>query len=185
MRDDGPALEALALLYANGELEGEEQAGFERRLAADQSARDALCQAVELAATLSGRAPRQPGASYRAAVLDRLRPAGWWGWLSRRRSYRGHPALWAVAGAATAAVLFIAWPGPAPAPPTDVVRTAPQPAADVPTRESPLEVEASVYTELTNFKHLANTVAELKGHRDRLLTKRPSPADGRAPKTAM
>jgi anti-sigma-K factor RskA len=184
MRDDGPALEALALLYANGELEGEERAGFEGRLAADQSARDALCQAVELAATLSGRAPRQPDAAYRSAVRDRLRPAGLWGWLSRRRLYRGHPALWAVAGAAAAAVLFIAWPGPAPAPHADVVRTTPLPAADV-AGELPLEVEASVYTELTNFKHLANTVAEVKGHRDRLLTKRPSPADGRAPKTAM
>jgi hypothetical protein len=185
MRDDRPDTEALALLYANGELEGPELADFERRLAADQSARDALCQAVELAATLSGRVPRQPGTAYRDTVRRRLTPRGPWGWVSRRRLYRGHPAFWALAGAAAAAVLFLARPAPVPVPadppPADVVRTVPQPNGSA-TPAAPLETEASVYTELSNFNHLASTVAEVKGRRDRWTPKRPGPA---APKTAM
>src|SRR5260370_4059925 len=102
MRADTRNTEALALLYANGEVEGAELADFEHRLAADQSARDALCQAVELAATLSGRGPRQPNAGYRDSVRRRLLPIGPWGWVSRRRLYRGHPVFWALAGAAAA-----------------------------------------------------------------------------------
>jgi hypothetical protein len=188
MREYTQNTEALALLYANGELEGPELADFEGRLAADQSARDALCQAVELAATLSGRAPQMPNAAYRNSVRRRLMPVGAWGWLSRRRLYRGHPAFWALAGAAAAAILFVAWPARAPDPTlqpvADVARTAP--AGDQPSRPAtPLDAEANVYTELSNFNHLASTVAEVKGHRDRWVPKRPAPADARAPKTSM
>ena len=41
-----PHLTNLALLYSTGELDEIEAADFERRLAEDQAARDALCQAV-------------------------------------------------------------------------------------------------------------------------------------------
>jgi hypothetical protein len=188
MRDDTRHTQSLALLYANGELDGPALDDFERCLAADQSARDALCQAVELAATLSGRAPRQPSAAYRHSVRCRLMPGGGWGWLSRRRLYRGHPVFWAFAGAAAAAIFFVAWPARAPEAPrppaADVVRTvAPQDEPSQPA--TPLEAEASVYTELSNFNHLASTVAEVKGRRDRWVPRRPAPADARTPKTAM
>jgi hypothetical protein len=54
--DDALALQAL--LYASGELEEAEAAEFEERLAADQTARDALCQAVQLTETLAGNPAR-------------------------------------------------------------------------------------------------------------------------------
>jgi len=179
MREPDPGLEDVALRYARGEREGDDLDAFEGRLAADQAARDALCRAVE-----SEGSPH-PGPAYRDRVRSRLRPGGLWGRFARRRTYRGHPALWAVAGAAVAAVLFVAWPGPTPpAPAPDVARNAPAPTAPdrVPAEATP--TEAGVYIELTNFDHLASTVAEVKGRRDRWPTKRPS-ADLRAPKAGM
>ena len=40
MRENDTSLAALALLYANGEMQGAESAAFEARLATDQGARD-------------------------------------------------------------------------------------------------------------------------------------------------
>jgi anti-sigma-K factor RskA len=80
----------LAILYASGELEAEEAAAFERRLADDQSTRDALCTAVRLSRTMSGQPDPVPDVSYRERVKQRLlagkdRP------VLARRTIRVHP----------------------------------------------------------------------------------------------
>jgi hypothetical protein len=68
------ALAAVAFRYARGEADGPEAAAFERRLAADQSAREALCRAVTLARSLAGLGPPRPDPAYRERVRQRLRP---------------------------------------------------------------------------------------------------------------
>ncbi len=97
-----------ALLYASGELEGEEAVAFEQRLAEDQAARDALCQAVEYTSLASGQAPAAPDPSYRDRVRQRLR--------HRRRQLRnesryhrafGPAALWLVLGVIAAVLVMI------------------------------------------------------------------------------
>jgi hypothetical protein len=94
-------LQAVALRYAAGDLPPSEAAAFESRLATDQTARDALGEAVRLSAAALGQSPPSPDNSLRASVRDRL--LGWWpGWLARR-PYRGHPLAWAVMGAVTVA----------------------------------------------------------------------------------
>src|SRR6266542_6142583 len=105
----GEPLHLVALLYASGEMEAAEAADFERRLAEDQAARDALAGAVPLAQALAGRAAAVPDPAYRARVRRQLRPApGLWQRLWAPRPYRGHPALWGAAGAAAAAVVALA-----------------------------------------------------------------------------
>jgi hypothetical protein len=113
MPDDAPEsaadeLTSLALLYSTGELDEVETAAFERRLAEDQAARDALCQAVEMNLTLTGEAPSAPDPAYRQRVRQRLH--------QRRRhlrkleeqpAYFGHPALWTAIGAAAAGLLMV------------------------------------------------------------------------------
>src|SRR5262245_43763797 len=101
-RDPDDALAFQAYLYAGGELDGPEEAAFERRLGDDPAAREALCQAVRLSAGLGGRPPAVPGPAFRECVRRRLRrgPGG-------RKGYPGHPALWGALGAA-AAVLAMA-----------------------------------------------------------------------------
>jgi hypothetical protein len=113
MPDDAPESAAdeltnLALLYSTGELDEVEAADFERRLAEDQAARDALCQAVEMTLTLTGDAPTAPDPAYRQRVRQRLH--------QRRRhlrklaeqpAYFGHPALWTAIGAAAAGLLMV------------------------------------------------------------------------------
>src|SRR5438067_2523131 len=114
-------LASQALLFASGLLHDEEADAFEVRLSEDQTAREALCQAVQL---LQGRgAALRPDPAYRRRVLQRLRRArGLLGWLLRERSSRVSPAVWGGLGAATAALLllgvFWSWPANAPqAPP--------------------------------------------------------------------
>jgi len=106
MRDirstDDDNLAALALLYANGEMDVADARAFEQRLNEDQKAREALCQAVELARTLEGCPPPTPNPSYRAGVRVRLRSQGV---LSRR--YRGHPVFWTALGAAASVLLVV------------------------------------------------------------------------------
>jgi hypothetical protein len=102
---DRDALALQALLYAGGELSGDEAAAFERRLADDQAARDALVQAVQLALPLADAPPR-PDPAYRAVVKQRLH-GGWGRWLIGRRSYRGHPLLWTGLGAAAAVLAML------------------------------------------------------------------------------
>jgi anti-sigma-K factor RskA len=112
MRDEAadftdPDLACTALLYASGELEEAQAAEFERRLAEDQAAREALCQAVQLNLTLAGQSAA-PDPAYRARVRQRLQ--------QRRRHMRklagspaffGQPAMWAALGAAIAVVLML------------------------------------------------------------------------------
>ena len=95
----GDDLDALALLYANGEMDASQAAAFERLLGEDQRAREALCLAVELSRTLDGLPAPAPDPAYRAAVRGRLLPQRVLARLTARR-YRGHPVLWAALGAA-------------------------------------------------------------------------------------
>jgi anti-sigma-K factor RskA len=101
-RDD----QILALLYATGQLDGDRAADFERRLADDQAAREALCTAVRLNWAIDGQSNPGPDPAYRDRVRQRLQmskslpSAG-------RRLYRLHPAVWAVGGAAVAALLLV------------------------------------------------------------------------------
>jgi hypothetical protein len=105
MRDQhseaGDNLDALALLYANGEMDAVQAADFERLLGEDQRAREALCLAVELVKTLDGLPTPQPNPAYRSRVRQRLQPQGFMQKLTARR-YRAHPAVWALLGAAAA-----------------------------------------------------------------------------------
>lgn len=157
-----------ALLYASGELEGEPETSFEERLGADQSARDALCQAVQLTMALGDQVPVRPNPAYRQRVKQRLRekPSFWYG-LTGRRTYRGHPALWGGLGAA-AAVLLMLGLGQA----TPLFQTAPAPtiAAPTPPNPDPTPVEhgtavatleeANTWAELSNRDHLEKARAE-------------------------
>jgi anti-sigma factor RsiW len=98
--DSGDTVQPLAvqaLLYASGGLAEADAAAFERRLAADQAACEALAQAVPLALALRGQPVAPPDPAYRARVRQRLlRPA-----------FRGHPALWAGLGAAAAVLVML------------------------------------------------------------------------------
>jgi len=145
------ALAFQALLYASGELEGEPATAFEARLAEDQSAREALAQAVQLSLALAGHAAPDPDPAYREAVRRRLRPRGAWQRIWSKRFYRGHPALWGLLGAAAASVAFIMF-APAPAPPSAAfVEQAPA----APTTEM-----ANVWAELHNSDHLTRAHGE-------------------------
>ncbi|MBI1916768.1 MAG: hypothetical protein HYS12_18840 [Planctomycetes bacterium] len=109
MPDDKRTAADLALqafLYASAELDDPEREVFERLLGQDQAAREALAQAVQLTLSAAGPAPR-PDPAYRRCVRDRLTGGltprrSWWRRLLGRRTYRGHPLLWAGLGAAAA-----------------------------------------------------------------------------------
>jgi hypothetical protein len=77
-RDSGSEVSLDAFLYVTGELGPAEAADFERRLGQDQSARDALCQAVQLSATLNRLSTVQPNPAYRERVRERLRRRSCW-----------------------------------------------------------------------------------------------------------
>ncbi len=62
-------LDIPALLYACGDMEPDEAAAFEARLADDQQARDALVNAIRLLAPLSENVG--PGPDYREIVRRR------------------------------------------------------------------------------------------------------------------
>jgi hypothetical protein len=151
-----------ALRYAAGELAGPDSAAFERRLAGEQAAREALCRAVELAHGLTGEPPLAPRPEYRQRARRRLqpRPRRWTG-LFRRRSYPGHPLLWAGLGGVAVALLVWACASPlAPAPPATVVEIQP-PAAPVPSEAPPAEGlsdVARVWADLHNPDHLTRVV---------------------------
>jgi hypothetical protein len=128
----GDNLDALALLYANGEMDAAQAADFERLLGEDQRAREALCLAVELAKTLDGLPTPQPNAAYRSRVRQRLQTQGFLLKLASRR-YRGHPAVWAALGAAAAflgVVLTNGWLAPAPPHAEQMYAAAPTPAPE-------------------------------------------------------
>jgi anti-sigma-K factor RskA len=105
----------LALLYASGELDEAQAAVFEKRLGNDQQAREALTVAVQLAQMPVAGEIALPNPSYRERVRRQLgsRPS-LWGRFCGRRSYRGHPLLWGLAGAAAAVLLTVAMGQSAP-----------------------------------------------------------------------
>src|SRR5918995_5489293 len=97
-------LSLTALRYAAGELPPAEAIAFEARLGHDQTAREALGEAIRLSAAALDRPAPAPDPLIREAVRDALRPTVL-SWLFPRRPYRGHPLAWAVLGAAVAAGL--------------------------------------------------------------------------------
>lgn len=100
-------LSVAALRYAAGDMTAADAEAFEARLGADQTARDALAEAVRLSAAASGLPAPTPDPLVRVAVAERLNPT----WVSRlfaRRPYRGHPATWAGLGGGVAAFLTVA-----------------------------------------------------------------------------
>lgn len=114
------ALEATALRYAARTLTPPESAAFEARLADDQSARDALSEAVRLSAAALKQDAPSPARGLRRLVRNRL--------VSRMS-----PVAWVGlgAGVVAAAALFAVQIADRPA--TPVVATAvPPPAPQLP-----------------------------------------------------
>jgi hypothetical protein len=148
------SLADLALLAAGGELDGPEAEAFERRLAEDQTAREALVQAVVLTQALGGT-PASPNPAYRAAVRRRL----------RRVSLTRHPALWASLGAAAAiALMLLLWPRSGPCPKQTspcLTNTQEEPSAEPGSREPSLE-EALFWASLQHSDHLEQVIEEKK-----------------------
>jgi alkylation response protein AidB-like acyl-CoA dehydrogenase len=142
MSDNDRTLLGLAQGYAADTLSPEAARTFEDRLADDQNARDALSRAV---GRLHPDARPDPG--YRQAVRRRLRPRGWQR-LFTPRPYRGHPSLWALAGAALVLVAVLCWP-------TQPPRTIEHPVAAVPPRVAPVP-------EKTTLAHVTPTPAPAK-----------------------
>jgi anti-sigma factor RsiW len=99
---ESEGLGTQALLYANGEMEPDAAADFERRLGEDQTAREALAQAVALSRTLIQVSAVRPTSDYRAEARRRLLPP-------QSRTQRGHPVLWMLAGAALAILMLLPW----------------------------------------------------------------------------
>src|SRR5579862_9655933 len=149
IRGDDENLAALALLYANNEMDAADAAAFERRLSDDQRAREALCQAVELAKALEGCPTPMPNPSYRQAVRLRLQPQGFWQRVASRRPYRGHPAFWSALGAAAVllAVCVNQWAGPAAKAPAEQVVAA-KPQAVEPASDPALDETALAWAEI-------------------------------------
>lgn len=177
MREDKAASETpcdplalQALLYASGELEGAQGKAFEQRLGEDQSAREALCQAVQMTLALQGRVPARPNPAFRERVRQRLRARQpWWQTLVGKRAYRGHPAVWSGLGAAAAVLLMISLgqvphlhPGSHPVATPTVVQ--PPPGEEPAPAESGVAVatleEANTWAELNNSDHLEKARSE-------------------------
>ncbi|MGE3806005.1 MAG: hypothetical protein AB7K24_15135 [Gemmataceae bacterium] len=187
MHDTFPNPEAVlafqALLYASGELEGAEARAFEQRLAADQAAREALGQAVQLTSSLAGEEVR-PDPSWRAKAQARLQPrprlyGKLTDMLAARRTYRGHPFLWTLSGAAAAMLcMAILLPGQQQAGPmiaqnpanVQQAPTTPEDPGLEPGQESrfgtdllavaPTSEQAKFWAKLHNTDHLAKAHGE-------------------------
>jgi hypothetical protein len=172
-----PNLTALALLYAHGELDGAEVAAFEQRLGEDQSAREALCQAVQLSQTVGGQLPPTPDPAYRERVRLGLsgrpvppRPRSWWHALLRPRSYPGHPSAWLAAGAVAATLLVLggqavlAPPAGSPVAPEAQVWPAPEPTAPPPDDTAEM---ARIWATLHNPDHLERVRADEQRRKQR------------------
>src|SRR4051794_39122065 len=118
------ALEATALRYAARMLTPPESAAFEARLAQDQSARDALSEAVRLSAAALQQDAPSPPRGFRRIVRNRL-------------TSRMSPVAWVGigAGAVAAAALFAVQVADRPATPAVAVAVqlpAPSPVPQVP-----------------------------------------------------
>lgn len=157
-------LACTALLYASGELDPDESEAFERLLAEDQAAREALCQAVSMNLTLAGQ-ETAPDPAYRQRVRHRLQ--------QRRRhqrkmtaspSFFGQPAMWAALGAAAAVVLMLAIHHLVTLPSTPPLTTAPTNAEKPsPSRE---ELEQKLRVSHEQADQLARQLAEPGGKDD-------------------
>jgi len=175
-------LAAQAFLYASGELSGAEARRFEHRLAEDQAAREALCQAVELARALQGLTMPRPGPGYRANVRARLLPAAaCCRFLAARRPYRGHPALWSVAGALAATLLILclqhgAAEGRA-VPPTEQGELIA--AVEQPDDQDDSVMKAVVWADLHTGDHLARVRDDRARRRSRSEERLLTPSDDR------
>jgi hypothetical protein len=155
----GQTLAVLALLYASGSLTEADAAAFERRLAEDQAACEALVLAVPLAQAQRHQTASSPNPAYRAHVRRRL----------TQPRFRGHPALWAGLGAAAAALVIIGI-GTSSHPPGHRSSPGPDssPAAHPVNREAdPASVVADVWAELHNPDHLLKTHEEEMRRRGR------------------
>jgi hypothetical protein len=132
----GVTLAFQALLYASGEMEVADTADFEARLEADQTARDALCQAVQMTYPQAALGTLKPNPAYRDRVRQRLQPRnGFWRWFTGRRFYHGHPLVWSILGAAAALVVMLSLPQGGSGEPRDSGTALHQP--ENPTKEQP------------------------------------------------
>lgn len=192
------ALEATALRYAARTLAQDENAAFEARLAGDQSAREALAEAVRLSAAALGQEPPAPDRSFRTLIRERVQSITP-GWLMRR-AYRGHPAAWACAGgiAVAAAALLALQLADAPAPMNTASTTpaavpAPNPPPPAKTDETPvadpvaepnddMRKAAEIWAELSTPDHVEKTHDDEARLQSRLKHLRPSQGlDSREP----
>jgi anti-sigma-K factor RskA len=164
----GDNLDALALLYANGEMELAQSADFERRLSDDQRAREALCQAVELARILDGLPTPLPSPAYRAGVRQRLAPQGAWRRLTARR-HRGHPLLWATLGVAAAILVFVLAHGfTSTAPPRgEQTHATPTTPAEVQAIQPNLRETALIWSEIPKHERMNRLWEEEQRRRTR------------------
>lgn len=187
MLDDKRTVADLALqafLYASAELDDPEREVFERLLGQDQAAREALAQAVQLSLSAAGPAPR-PDPAYRQCVRDRLRPS-WWRKLLGRRTYRGHPLLWAGLGAAAAVLLALTagpWLGLFPAAQEKVI-VVQAPPKETPAEERPAPggETAQLWVDLNNHEHLSRALAEANRRKNRSEDRRLVRGDERRPR---
>jgi len=166
--DAGDNLDALALLYANGEMDATQAAHFERLLGEDQRAREALCQAVELSRTLDGLPVPAPDPAFRARVRALLLPQGTVARLTGRR-YRGHPLAWAAAGAAATFLAFVLTNSlRAPAPPhPEQAQAAPTAPAGVPAAAPDLRETALIWSEIPKHERMDRLREEEQRRRSR------------------
>lgn len=170
--DPDQALALQALLYAGGELDEADAIAFEGRLAEDQSAREALAQAVELTQTLEGRQPARPDPRWRGRVRDRLAGPSLWQRVVGKRAYRGHPAVWTGLGAAAAVLLMLTTASPSPAPKLAEQQQPEAPA--VPSAEA-----ASMWADLHNTEHMEKAHADENRRKIRVEDRRLAKSDDR------
>lgn len=149
-----PTLQAVALRYAANDLPPDEAATFEARLATDETAQDALSEAVRLSARALGQEPPAP----RRPFADRPRP--------RRR---GYAAAGLVAAAGVLAALHFSKPAPqfeAAEPPAAAPHEAHAPAVAPEPRAATDDDEhrttAEIWAELSTPDHVE------KAHDDEL-----------------
>jgi hypothetical protein len=154
------------MLYADGELDGTDEQAFEDLLARDESARDALCQAVQLATLLTDPDLARPDPAYRGRVRAKL--------LRRSRPARRWSAM------AAAAVLLLALSPNAGSPPAVSQPADRPPAAPDGERMAVADDdEATVWAELNNSDHLEKARRdEIRRHELRATEGRSAPPDG-------
>jgi hypothetical protein len=103
----------LALRYAANDLAAPDMQAFEVRLCDDQEAREALAEAIRLSAAASSTSA-VPDASLKPDIIEKVHPT-WFSRLLPRRRYRGHPAIWATAGAVVVGTVAVTmWTGSSP-----------------------------------------------------------------------